>query len=51
MPAYPIDERFLEALARVPPSGGNALGLDRLVALACGTTEIADVLAFTADEL
>jgi lysyl-tRNA synthetase class 2 len=51
MPAYPIDERFLDALARVPPSGGNALGLDRLVALACGTTEIADVLAFTADEL
>jgi lysyl-tRNA synthetase class 2 len=50
-PVYPIDERFLEALARVPPSAGNALGLDRLVALACGTTDIADVLAFTADEL
>jgi lysyl-tRNA synthetase class 2 len=48
---YPIDERFLEALARVPPSAGNALGLDRLVALACGTTEIGQVLAFTADEL
>ena len=51
LPVYPIDERFLDALARVPPSGGNALGLDRLVALACGTTEIAEVLAFTADEL
>jgi lysyl-tRNA synthetase class 2 len=51
MPVYPIDERFLEALARVPPSAGNALGLDRLVALACGTRDIADVLAFTADEL
>jgi lysyl-tRNA synthetase class 2 len=51
LPAYPIDERFLEALARVPPSGGNALGLDRLAALACGTTEIASVVAFTTDVL
>jgi lysyl-tRNA synthetase class 2 len=51
LPVYPIDERFLEALARVPPSGGNALGLDRLVALTCGTTDIAGVVAFVADEL
>jgi lysyl-tRNA synthetase class 2 len=51
LPVYPIDERFLDALARVPPSSGNALGLDRLVALACGTTEIASVVAFTADEV
>jgi elongation factor P--(R)-beta-lysine ligase len=51
LPVYPIDERFLEALSRVPPSAGNALGLDRLVALACGTTAIGEILAFTADEL
>jgi|HubBroStandDraft_1064217.scaffolds.fasta_scaffold12031_4 lysyl-tRNA synthetase class 2 len=51
LPVYPIDERFLDDLARVPPSGGNALGLDRLVALSCGTTEISNVMAFTADEV
>jgi lysyl-tRNA synthetase class 2 len=51
LPVYPIDERFLEALARIPPSAGNALGLDRLAALACGTTDITDVIAFTADEV
>jgi lysyl-tRNA synthetase class 2 len=51
LPVYPIDERFLEALARMPPAGGNALGVDRLVALACGTTEIARVMAFADDEL
>jgi lysyl-tRNA synthetase class 2 len=51
-PVYPIDERFLEALARgIPESGGNAIGLDRLAALVCGTTAIGDVMAFTADEL
>jgi lysyl-tRNA synthetase class 2 len=51
LPVYPIDERFLDALTRMPPAGGNALGLDRLVALACGTTEIAEVMAFTWDEV
>lgn len=52
LPVYPLDERFLAALeAGIPPSGGNALGVDRLVALACGTRDISEVMAFTANEL
>ena len=51
LPVYPIDEKFVDALAHVPPSGGNALGIDRLVALVCGGTEIRRVMAFTVDEL
>jgi len=46
---YPIDERFLAALAEgMPPSAGNALGIDRLVALCLGEQEIARVMAFPA---
>jgi lysyl-tRNA synthetase class 2 len=49
-PAYPIDERFLAALERgLPPSGGNALGVDRLALLVLGGRCIQDVLAFAAD--
>jgi lysyl-tRNA synthetase class 2 len=43
---YPIDERFLAALEEgLPPCGGNALGLDRLVMLMTGATSIEQVLA------
>ena len=46
---YPIDERFLAALAAgMPPSAGNALGVDRLVALCLGEREIARVMPFPA---
>jgi lysyl-tRNA synthetase class 2 len=51
LPVYPIDEKFVNALRYVPPSGGNALGVDRLVALACGSTEIRRVMSFTVEEL
>jgi lysyl-tRNA synthetase class 2 len=47
---YPLDERFLEALQDgMPPSGGNALGVDRLVMLLLGVADIADVVAFSVD--
>ena len=46
LPVYPLDERFLRALEEgIPPSGGNALGLDRLVMLALGAAHIEDVIA------
>jgi lysyl-tRNA synthetase class 2 len=48
LPAYPIDEGFLEALEEgMPPTVGNAIGLDRLVAIAVGTRDLRDVLAFS----
>jgi len=51
-PVYPIDERFVAALEQgVPPSGGNALGLDRLVMLALGAAHIEDVMAVPASRL
>jgi lysyl-tRNA synthetase class 2 len=46
-PAYPLDDRLLDALHEgMPPAGGNALGVDRLVAMACGVVTIADVQTF-----
>lgn len=51
-PMYPIDERFVAALEEgMPPSAGNALGLDRLVALVTGAGEIGRIMPFPADWL
>jgi len=48
-PVYPVDERFVAALEEgMPPSAGNALGLDRLIALCLGESEIARVMPFPA---
>jgi lysyl-tRNA synthetase class 2 len=41
---YPIDEDFLAALAHMPPAAGIALGLDRLIMLACGAARVEDVI-------
>lgn len=48
---YPMPEPFLEALARMPVSTGNALGLDRLVMLLADASEIDEVVAFCPEEL
>lgn len=47
---FPLDERFLHALPGMPPSGGVAVGVDRLLMLLTGAKDIADVLPFPAAE-
>ena len=50
-PVYPIDDKLVAALAEgLPPSGGIALGFDRLVMLATGATSIDLVQAFAGHE-
>ncbi len=52
LPVYPIDERFIAALHEgIPPSGGNALGIDRLVMLLLGVDRIEDAVAFGSERL
>jgi lysyl-tRNA synthetase class 2 len=48
--AMPLPRRFLDAVPRLPPCGGVALGGDRLVMLFCNAAAIDEVMAFTADE-
>jgi elongation factor P--(R)-beta-lysine ligase len=45
-PVYPMDEDFLAALARMPASGGIALGVDRLVMLLANAASLDEVMAF-----
>ena len=47
---YPLDERFLDAVGRMPPSAGIAVGLDRILMLLLGVESISDVLLFPAHE-
>jgi elongation factor P--(R)-beta-lysine ligase len=46
LPQYPIDERFLDALAHCPEAAGIALGVDRLLMVLGGYGSLSEVLAF-----
>jgi lysyl-tRNA synthetase class 2 len=47
LPEYPVDQRFLSALAEgCPPAAGVALGVDRLLMALGGYGDIDEVLAF-----
>ena len=48
---FDIDKEFVEAVGQMPPSGGIALGIDRLVQLFTGCQNIDDVLSLPASKL
>lgn len=47
---YPMPEAFLKALSDMPPSAGNALGIDRLIMLLADASSIDEVTAFIPEE-
>jgi len=52
LPVYPIDDQFLADLERgMPESGGNALGVDRLLMLLVGAESIQAVIPFPEERL
>jgi lysyl-tRNA synthetase class 2 len=50
-PPRPLPEPYLAELAKLPPCSGMALGIDRLVMLLTDAAEIAEVVAFTPEQL
>ncbi len=48
---FALPWRFLDALPSLPESGGNALGIDRLVMLFCDASSIDEVVAFPWEEV
>ncbi|MDB4979367.1 MAG: tRNA synthetase class [Myxococcales bacterium] len=48
---YALDEQLLAALPHIGAAAGVALGLDRLVMLVLGASDIRDVVAFADDEV
>jgi len=48
LPKIPLDEKLLTTLAKLPNCSGVALGIDRLLLLACNATSIDEILCFRA---
>jgi lysyl-tRNA synthetase class 2 len=48
---YPMPEKFLSSLEKIPAAAGIALGVDRLVMLLADTNCIDDIVAFTPEML
>lgn len=46
---YPLDEKFLDGVGRMPPAAGVAIGFDRLAMLLTDAASITDVLLFPAE--
>lgn len=44
--SYPIDEVFIQSLEKMPPAGGVALGVDRLLMLMAGADSLDSILPF-----
>jgi lysyl-tRNA synthetase class 2 len=51
LPVVAIDENLLQALAGLPDCAGVALGFDRLLMIAAGKLNLAEVIAFPFDQL
>ncbi len=49
-PVFAIDEKFLDAVGRMPACTGIAIGVDRVLMLLTGAASIADVLLFPAKD-
>ena len=51
LPIYGVDEQFIAALKKMPPTGGVALGVDRLLMLMRGEKTLDGVLPFRKNQL
>jgi len=48
---YPMPEKFLASLEKMPEAAGVAVGVDRLAMIFSDTSRIDDVVTFTPEEL